>query len=107
MLRGHHRNRLDGNVDAKPEQLFVDRREMRLHEIRPAMADVEMDVIEPQPLDLVIDRARDDIARGEFGAGIEIGHEAVAAAGPAGRSEERRVGKECVRTCRSRWSPYH
>src|SRR3546814_19787677 len=24
-----------------------------------------------------------------------------------GRSEERRVGKECVRTCRSRWSPYH
>src|SRR3546814_11786915 len=23
------------------------------------------------------------------------------------RSEERRVGKECVRTCSSRWSPYH
>src|SRR3546814_19375974 len=23
------------------------------------------------------------------------------------RSEERRGGKECVRTCRSRWSPYH
>src|SRR3546814_14222168 len=23
------------------------------------------------------------------------------------RSEERRVGKACVRTCRSRWSPYH
>ena len=23
------------------------------------------------------------------------------------RSEERRVGKECVRLCRSRWSPYH
>src|SRR3546814_15827559 len=23
------------------------------------------------------------------------------------RSEERRVGKECVRTCRSRWSPIH
>src|SRR3546814_6244924 len=35
------------------------------------------------------------------------------AAGEAGdrtgaqRSEERRVGKECVSTCRSRWSPYH
>src|SRR3546814_17198338 len=32
-------------------------------------------------------------------------------AGPDGqmptRSEERRVGKECVSTCRSRWSPYH
>src|SRR3546814_12229748 len=25
----------------------------------------------------------------------------------AGRSEERRVGKECVSKCRSRWSPYH
>src|SRR3546814_17238488 len=27
--------------------------------------------------------------------------------GVVARSEERRVGKECVRTCRSRWSPYH
>src|SRR3546814_6443893 len=26
---------------------------------------------------------------------------------PMLRSEERRVGKECVSTCRSRWSPYH
>src|SRR3546814_16416531 len=26
---------------------------------------------------------------------------------PGGRSEERRVGKECVSTCRSRWSAYH
>src|SRR3546814_11258808 len=25
----------------------------------------------------------------------------------ASRSEERRVGNECVSTCRSRWSPYH
>src|SRR3546814_16350861 len=28
-------------------------------------------------------------------------------AGITVRSEERRVGKECVSTCRSRWSPYH
>src|SRR3546814_15070558 len=28
-------------------------------------------------------------------------------AGSGGRSEERRVGKECVSTCRSRWSPDH
>ena len=26
---------------------------------------------------------------------------------PLRRSEERRVGKECLRLCRSRWSPYH
>src|SRR3546814_6065186 len=32
---------------------------------------------------------------------------ATAPLGVIGRSEERRVGKECVSTCRSRWSPYH
>src|SRR3546814_15259883 len=31
----------------------------------------------------------------------------VKAASQNNRSEERRVGKECVSTCRSRWSPYH
>src|SRR3546814_5807303 len=31
----------------------------------------------------------------------------AAIAGDVDRSEERRVGKECVSTCRSRWSPYH
>src|SRR3546814_17480329 len=30
-----------------------------------------------------------------------------AAIAPTIRSEERRVGKECVSPCRSRWSPYH
>ena len=29
------------------------------------------------------------------------------AEGGGNRSEERRVGKECVQPCRSRWSPYH
>src|SRR3546814_13142394 len=32
---------------------------------------------------------------------------AARAAAKRNRSEERRVGKECVSTCRSRWSPYH
>src|SRR3546814_4448450 len=31
----------------------------------------------------------------------------LAAEGTAGRSEERRVGKECVSTFSSRWAPYH
>ena len=31
----------------------------------------------------------------------------VSEAGCARRSEERRVGKECMHECRSRWSPYH
>src|SRR3546814_14409245 len=32
---------------------------------------------------------------------------ALADAGLPARSEARRVGKECVSTCSSRWSPYH
>src|SRR3546814_18458935 len=38
---------------------------------------------------------------------IESFTEPADAAGVKVRSEERRVGKECVSTCRSRWSPYH
>src|SRR3546814_15772609 len=39
-----------------------------------------------------------------------VGHQCFNADDPPAfthRSEERRVGKECVCTCRSRWSPYH
>src|SRR3546814_2035396 len=39
--------------------------------------------------------------RASTAAPAHIGH------APGFRSEERRVGKECVSTCRSRWSPYH
>src|SRR3546814_11490641 len=38
---------------------------------------------------------------------IFVTHEQEEALELADRSEERRVGKECVSTCRSRWSPYH
>ena len=41
---------------------------------------------------------------------VEVGGEVLAAGTwrvGLERSEERRVGKECVSTCRSRWSPYH
>src|SRR3546814_13934858 len=48
---------------------------------------------EVYPFNLAVDACRNAIAD----AGLEIGD----------RSEERRVGKECVSTCRSRWSPYH
>src|SRR3546814_18807603 len=39
------------------------------------------------------------------GAVLLAGHNGIVL--NANRSEERRVGKECVSTCRSRWSPYH
>src|SRR3546814_2698157 len=51
--------------------------------------------------------------RGDTGdraaGGVQVGGEAEAVGDGVAeaRSEERRVGKECVSTCRSRWSPYH
>src|SRR3546814_19402724 len=42
-----------------------------------------------------------------FPASVYFAEGARALIQHARRSEERRVGKECVRTCRSRWSPYH
>ena len=41
-------------------------------EVRRHVADVEMDVIEAEPLDLMIDRAGDDVARRELGASVEV-----------------------------------
>src|SRR3546814_12603250 len=58
----------------------------------------------------VLTPAREELIRRSFeslkGAKRAIVHVYNAVA-PIMRSEERRVGKECVSTCRSRWSPYH
>src|SRR3546814_13653922 len=45
----------------------------------------------------------------DVGEGLSLSARLAEAAAVVGddRSEERRVGKECVSTCRSRWSPYH
>src|SRR3546814_2714868 len=70
------------------------------------------------------DQRHVEAARGQDGGHVDVGQERHhdigrlfadqrpqgAQALPGGqrtRSEERRVGKECVSTCRSRWSPYH
>src|SRR3546814_18247191 len=46
--------------------------------------------------------------QGEFSTRLVEGSRIRVGPSAAGyRSEERRVGKECVSTCRSRWSPYH
>src|SRR3546814_11274224 len=65
-------------------------------------------------------RAADDVARldalrasAELAQSIysrdkaQLEAHAISQAALDSRSEERRVGKECVSTCRSRWSPYH
>src|SRR3546814_1682146 len=58
-----------------------------------------------------------DVCSSDLSEQARPGHEAVVGRAdqtqpvgielPDERSEERRVGKECVSTCRSRWSPYH
>src|SRR3546814_14519992 len=58
---------------------------------------VEFIVVDPGSTD----GSRDIIA--ELGDGIDT----VILDPDRGRSAERRVGKECVRRCRSRWAPYH
>ena len=55
---------------------------------------------------LVIDA--DPQANASMGLGIDIADpNMISLTHVLLRSEERRVGKECVSTCRSRWSPYH
>ena len=55
-------------------------------------------------------RARVISAEGELQASDRLARAAATMADTPGalqRSEERRVGKECLTQCRSRWSPYH
>ena len=60
-----------------------------------------------QPGQLIVIAARPAVGKSTLGIDIvrtaAIKHKMAA----AGRSEERRVGKECSLLCRSRWSPYH
>src|SRR3546814_4961629 len=58
----------------------------------------------------LLDAAQGDVRA--HPASLRPGHRGLervglAVVGHPRRSEERRVGKECVSTCRSRWSPYH
>src|SRR3546814_11644894 len=59
-------------------------------------------------LEVLGDLGAGGVQQGEFRRAAD--ESAVAQVGlgrPAASSEERRVGKECARTCRSRWRPYH
>src|SRR3546814_13518936 len=81
------------------------------------LPDIDLDLMQAeQPLNAFLARAacglRDALAEIHPALVIVQGDTATAYAGALaafqlGRSEERRVGKECVSTCRSRWSPYH
>src|SRR3546814_9522862 len=56
----------------------------------------------------IVDRPRGGARGADQRSGAGVRRSAGAGARDAlSRSEERRVGKECGSTCRSRWSPYH
>src|SRR3546814_14788538 len=111
MVLGAHRETLVGGVGARP----LGHRPAFEHAV-----DFEAEVVmEPRRVMLLDDEAVAfslcDLARGlggqlEVALGIILG-EGVSAGHPRHplyrRSDERRVGKECVSTCSSRWSQYH
>ena len=54
-----------------------------------------------------IEGINSDLASGQIEFSFQDGKGVYRKKGADTRSEERRVGKECLRLCRSRWSPYH
>src|SRR3546814_19598732 len=65
--------------------------------------DLPINLASDEQLEL-IGRAIESVDKPDEPAAIDL---AVAASLRAHRSEARRVGKECVSTCRSRWAPTH
>src|SRR3546814_11644917 len=69
------------------------RRILRLEQMR--LTGIGTDRLDAEAQDIALDQKFDGIGRRSWSMGAIL------------RSEERRVGKECVSTCSSRWSPYH
>src|SRR3546814_12215043 len=61
-----------------------------------------IDAMAAGELDAVTQTLNDTMASVAFGS-----EQVIVVVNDNSRSEERRVGKECVSTCRSRWSPHH
>src|SRR3546814_18768607 len=70
--------------------------------------DEQAEVVGNQVVAAPVRRAGADHSTDEHALAFGDGKESlVVRQAPVHRSEERRVGKECGSTCRSRWSPYH
>src|SRR3546814_4189207 len=83
--------------------------EMRISDWSSDVCSSDLDALLPQ-IDAVgqvmracLQRGNKILLMGNGGSAADSQHIAAEIV----RSEERRVGKECVSTCRSRWSPYH
>ena len=87
----HVHTRIDGWI----EKVFVDFTGDTVKQGQPMLTIYSPEMLASQQELLLAVRARDLMRNNPLASAAEH------------RSEERRVGKECSRTCRSRWSPYH
>src|SRR3546814_17986727 len=71
-------------------------------ELVSSLGDQQLEILEHGPHLVLV---RDLITLANLSGARHAGA-LLQAADPGSRSEERRVGKACVSTCRSRWSPY-
>ena len=76
--RRHHRHRLAAGIQAKFQAPGQDGGEVRLHEIRRAVADVQIHAVRAEPLHFVVDGAGHHVPRRQFAATVESFHEAFA-----------------------------
>src|SRR3546814_5993079 len=77
--------------------------EMRISDWSSDVCSSDLDAEDDRPRLALLDLAEDQVG----GAEQRVDGLALRILDRGRRSEERRVGKECVSTCRSRWSPYH
>ncbi len=76
--RGHHRYRFTSEIDAKPQQLFINRREVLADKRLRFVADVEIHAVGAETFHFMVNGARHDIARCQFGALVKLRHKAGA-----------------------------
>src|SRR3546814_3833518 len=86
--------------------------EMRISDWSSDVCSSDLGVGPPMTADLTLSSSRRARGFATWAAIRQLGRSGIAeivgrCCANARRSEERRVGKECVSTCRSRWSPYH
>ena len=93
------------DADFQPDADFL-RRTVPLLQADPAVALVQARWRFVNADECILTRIQEMSLDYHFSVEQEVGSACHAFFG-FNRSEERRVGKECVSTCRSRWSPYH
>src|SRR3546814_20845405 len=98
-------------VERASSLALPDNRVVQVDDLGVRFATSERTVDAVRNLSFHVDRGETLAIVGESGSGKSVTSLAlmrlVEHGGGKVRSEERRVGKECVSTCRSRWSPYH